>query len=210
MNLKEAFRYQNYINGLISSATMHLHTPSNVTKTKQEHLRKKVNAEAEDEIIDSATERGIKHSVDTIVDFVLNVIDVKSELCEAISNAKADCGLDIDASITMNKTRQQMADVLNYIANIKSQERIRDGKAYKFNNEGNQVPYTYTIKEVVSIDFDRNKAKGCAKALTKKADDISNNIDKLMVETEVSFVPPYDLTDSFEETLDQFVAQRAD
>ena len=208
MNLKEAFRYQNYLNSLISSATMYLHTPSNVTKIKQEHLRKKVNADAEDEIVDSATERSIKHPVDTIVDFILDVVNTKSALCEAISEAKASCGLDIDASIAMNKTRQQSADIFNYIAGIKPQERLREGRAYKFNNEGNQVPYTYNIKEVVSIDFDRNKVKGCAKALTKKSDDISNQIDKLMVSTEVKFATKYDLTDSFEEALDQFVVQR--
>ena len=71
MNLKEAFRYQNYLNALIGSATMHLRTNSNITKTKQEHFRKKVNCDAEDEIIDSSTERSIKHPVDYVMDLRL-------------------------------------------------------------------------------------------------------------------------------------------
>lgn len=208
MNLKEAFRYQNYLNALIGSATMHLRTNNNITKTKQEHLRKKVNVDAEDEIIDSSTERSIKHPVDYVMDFAIDVINTKADLCAAISEAKSSCGLDIDAAIAINKTRQQIADVFNNMAGIKSQERMREGRAYKFNNEGNQVPYTYPIKEVMVIDFDRCKAKGCSKALTKQSDDVSTQIDKLMVDTDVKFVPPYDVTDSFEEVLDQFVARR--
>lgn len=208
MNLKEAFRYQNHLNILISGATRQLSSSANVTKVKQEHLRKKVNADAEDEIIDSAVERSIKHPVDGIIDFTMDLLSTKTMLCKAISAAKATCGLDIDAAIAINKARQQVASMFTAMAGIKSQERMKDGRAYKFNNEGNQVPYTYPIKEVVSIDFDRSKVKGCAKALTKQSDDVSTQIDKLMVDIEVDFEPPYDLTDSFEEALDQFMVKR--
>jgi len=46
MYLKEAFRYQNYLNELISMTTTHLNVGQYTTKTIQEHLRQKANPDA--------------------------------------------------------------------------------------------------------------------------------------------------------------------
>ena len=49
MNLKDAFRYQNRLQGLITEARMILGDESNVTVQEVTLLKRKVMAEAEDE-----------------------------------------------------------------------------------------------------------------------------------------------------------------
>ena len=49
MNLKEAFRFQNKIQSLMTEADGILSREQNITKVQNTYLRKKVMAEAEDE-----------------------------------------------------------------------------------------------------------------------------------------------------------------
>ncbi len=43
MNLKESYRYANYLDSLLNSAYMYLGNKGFVTTTKQNHLRSKAN-----------------------------------------------------------------------------------------------------------------------------------------------------------------------
>lgn len=205
MNLKEAFRYQNFLEELINETSSYLSYPGNITKTTQQHFRNKANPEAENEEIDSSTERTIAYPVNSIVDFLYATVGAKAELCNAISKAKSSCGVDIDAAIAMNKTRQRVSKVLSTMGAQKARETNREGRAYKFNGEGNQVPYIYDIKEVSTIDYDRNKVKSLSKALATVSDDVSTHIDKIMVDLTVEYDAPYDVNDSFEDVLDRFM-----
>ena len=62
-------------------------------------------------------------------------------------------------------------------------------------------PLQLNLKKVVSINFDRNKTRSYASGLTKKADKISSELDKAMVNTEVNYEAPFDVNDSFAEVL---------
>ena len=78
---------------------------------------------------------------------------------------------------------------------------------YKFNTVGDQVQYTYDVKEVTTIDFDRNKVKGLGKRLIEEADKVSAQVDKLMVELNVEYSPEFSVNDSFEDAVTQFLGK---
>jgi len=209
MYLKEAFRYQNYLNGLISTATSHLNFGQYTHKTVQEHLRKKANPDADNEIIDLSAERALPYNANQMVNFLQHLIDEKQKLTKAISDAKKGCDIDIDSEIANNRTRQNAASTLSRMCGMKSSERITKAYAYKFNAEGNQVQYAYDVKEITTIDFDRNKVKAISKKLTQQADEVSTAIDKAMVELEVDYTPGYSINDSFEDAIEQFFTPAA-
>lgn len=206
MYLKEAFRYQNYLNELISATTSYLNGGQYTTKTVQEHLRKKANPDAENETIDLSAERALAYTANQMVDFLQHLIDEKQKLTKAISEAKKGCSIDIDAEVANNRIRQNVAATLSRMGNMKSSERMTKAYAYKFNAEGNQVQYAYEVKEVTTIDFDRNKVKSIGKKLIQSADEASTAIDKAMVELAVDYTPNYSVNDSFEDAIEQFLA----
>ena len=65
--------------------------------------------------------------------------------------------------------------------------------------------YRCDATQVTTIDFDRNKIRGMATALSKRADEISMSLDKCLVNTEVSYEPPFNMNDSFEDILSDFI-----
>lgn len=208
MVLKEAFRTQNYLENLINRGLMFLTSTDNVTTKKQEHMRKKVNADAEDETIEvpkSTVFENDKITPNVVVDFVMDVMAEKEKLTYAITVAKAKAEIDIDSSIALNKTRQGIAGILNTMANIKASERITTGRDYKFNNDGDQVLYAYNINEVTTIDFDRNKVKTLVKKLNRESDEVSTKLDALNVTVNVNYTPKYEIGDSFEDCLNVFL-----
>lgn len=209
MYLKEAFRYQNYLNELISATTNYLGSGQYTTKTVQEHLRKKANPDAENETIDLSAERALAYTANQMVDFLQHLIDEKQKLTKAISEAKKGCSIDIDAEVANNRIRQNVAATLSRMGNMKPSERMTRAYAYKFNAEGNQVQYAYEVKEVTTIDFDRNKVKGISKKLIQCADEASTAIDKAMVELVVDYAPNYSVNDSFEDAIEQFLTPAA-
>lgn len=204
MYLKEAFRYQNFLSNLIDRAATYLNNTSYITKTTEEHLRKKVNPDAENETIEVQVDRPISCDNNQLVAFIQHLMDEKEKLTSAISAAKRNCDVDIDAELANNRTRQRISFVLDSMAHQRSSESMVRGTSYKFNSEGNQVPYSYDVKRVTTIDFDRNKVKGICRALTQKSDDVSTRIDKVMVELQVNYEPEFSINDSLEDTIEQF------
>lgn len=130
MYLKEAFRYQNYLNELISATTSYLNGGQYTTKTVQEHLRKKANPDAENETIDLSAERALAYTANQMVDFLQHLIDEKQKLTKAISEAKRGCSIDIDAEVANNRIRQSVAATLSRMGNMKPSERMT--RAYAF------------------------------------------------------------------------------
>lgn len=205
MYLKEAFRYQNFINRLISQTMGYLSYDKNVTRITQEHMRKKVNPEAENETVDMTTMRQFTYEVNDLIRFLEKFMEEREKLTSAISAAKSGCDVDIDAEIVNNKTRQGVVATLTRMAAIKPNEKMTRATDYKFNAEGNQVPYTYEVKEVSTIDFDRNRVKAIAKEMAAKCDEVSAGIDKIMVELAVDYAPWYSINDSYEDVVEQFI-----
>lgn len=206
MYLKEAFRYQNFLARLVERTASNLSTRSYITKTTQEHLRKKANSEAEDETVEVAVDRPFDCTNNQLVCLLEHLMAEKEKLTVAISDAKRSCSIDIDAELANNRVRQRVASVLSEMGKVRASESIVRGTGYKFNGEGNQVPYNYDIKQVTQIDFDRNKVKRVSRDLTSKADEVSTNIDKLMVELVVEYSPEYSINDSYEDIVEQFVS----
>lgn len=209
MYLKEAFRYQNFLENLIVSTKLNL-SKCNITQTVEEHQRNKFNPDAEDEVIDvTAENRTTEYSADNLLEFLLHLAGEKEALARAISKTKRTCELDIDTEISNNKTIHDVAALLALIEEIKPSETKKRGTGYKINAEGNQVPYTYDIKEITTIDFNRNFVRSYKKKLMQRADEISLAIDKAMVETEVPYQSKYSVSDSYDDVMEIFLQNKA-
>ena len=99
--------------------------------------------------------------------------------------------------------RQEIAAIFRHMGEIRSCETLHPGAGvgYKFNAEGNQVSYRCDLKKVTTINFDRNKVRAFTSALNKKSDEISAELDKRMVNTQVYYEAPFDVNDTFCEVL---------
>lgn len=201
MNLKESYRYANYLDGLLSTAYSYLRNKGFVTTTKQNHLRSKANAEALDEVVDVPKQYDVDFTPNSLIDFVVKVLNEKEYLVNAIADAKSKTEINIDNAISMNKKKQEFVNVLNSLASIKPGERQKNGSDYKFNAEGNQVQYCYTVLETTSIDFDRNDVRALSKKYLKETDDISSKLDTIEINTILDFEPKFDVNSTFEEVV---------
>lgn len=199
MNLKESYRYANYLDNLLSTAYSYLRNKGFITTTKQNHLRSKANSEANDEVIDVQKPYDVEFTPNNVVDFVVKIINEKEGLSNAIAVAKANTEINIDNAIAMNKKKQGFVSVLNGMADIKATEKQKNGSDYKFNAEGNQVAYYYTVVETTGIDFDRNDIRALAKKYLKETDEISAKLDTIEINTILDFEPKYDINSTFEE-----------
>ena len=199
MNLKESYRYANYLDSLLNKAYMYLGNKGFVTTTKQNHLRSKANKEAEDEIMDVQKPFDVDFAPNNIIDFVVKVLTEKEVLTNAIAAAKAGTEINIDNAVAMNKKKQGFVYILNEIVNLKPTEKTVAGRAYKFDINNEQKPYVYDITETTTIDFDRNDVKALIRKYNKECDEISAKLDSIEINTEVSFAPRWDVNDVFED-----------
>ena len=199
MNLKESYRYANYLDDLLNKASSYLRNDKFVTTTKQEHLRSKVNSEAADEVIDVQKPYDVEFTPNDVINFAVKVLAEKEKLADAIAVAKANAEINIDTAIALNKKKQYFANTLEALSNIKPRQRTTSGKAYRFNINNEQVPYTYDIEETTTIDFDRNDVRNLVKKYLKETDEISAKLDAIEINTQVVFECSWDVNDSFED-----------
>lgn len=199
MNLKESYRYANYLDRLLITADTYLRNKGFVTTTEQDHLRSKANPDAQDEKIEVQKPYDVDFTPNDIIDFVVKVINEKENLFSAIANAKAITEINIDNAIAMNKKKQSFVNTLNSIVSIKPNETQSMGKDYKFDINNEQKPYSYQIISKTSIDFDRTSVKGLIKKYNKECDEISAKLDEIEITTQVNFTPLFDVNDSFED-----------
>lgn len=199
MILKEAYRYQNYLSNLVSSAEGYLCKKDFITETTQTHNRKKVNPEAEDEVMVVKTSYNVDFTPMQLIEFINKALVEKQKLTNAIDTAKKNAEINIDSSIEMNRIKQGYISVLSSMTKTKSSETVSRGSGYKFNADGNQVAYYYDIDNVTTINFDRNDVRGILKKLQRETDDISTKIDAIQATTEVDYEPIWDLSDSLED-----------
>ena len=201
MILKEAFRYQNYLSSLFVQATGYLSREDFITTTTQKHNRTKVNPDAHDEDIVVPKVFTVDYKPNDLIDFVVKLIDEKQKLSNAITEAKKSLDIDVDAAMSMNKTKQDFISVLRRMASIKSSESDKEGTSYKFNNDGDQVSYRYPVKEVKTIDYDRNAVKGLISKYKKETDQISTTRDRIDIMTEVDYTPLWEVDTPLEDIL---------
>ena len=211
MNLKESFRYHNYLTTMLSSMETYFMNRNNVTRTMQEHMRKKSNPDAQDEKIDATPERLFPdYDVDRLVAFYQALAEEKFKLSAAVEAAKRGYKpICFDAAMETNKIRQNVASALRRMAATKNTETVTNGRDYKFNVNGDQVPYVYDIKSVTTIDFDRNLTKRLAKKYTDEANAVSDQLDHAMLDIEVVIEPAFNMTENLEESVDSFMNTHA-
>ena len=201
MILKEAFRYQNYLTSLFVQATSYLSREDFITTTTQKHNRTIVNPEAQDEDIVVPKVFNVDYKPNDLINFVVKLIDEKQKLSNAITEVKKSLDMDIDAAMSMNKSKQDFISVLRRMVSIKPTESEKEGTSYKFNNDGDQVSYRYPVKEVKTIDYDRNAVKGLISKYKKETDEISTARDRIDIMTDVDYTPVWEVDTPLEDIL---------
>ena len=211
MNLKEAFRYQNKLQGLMLEAESILAQECNVTKVEKTLLLHKVNPEASDETTLELTNTEYADKINQVAEFLMFLLQEREQLSAAIRAAKQTMTVDFDGETSLNAKRQQVAHIFRDMSQIRSSETLIPGAGlgYKFNAEGNQVSYRCDLKRVTTINFDRHKIRSLAAYLSKQADATSAELDKCMVVTEVCYQPPFDVNDTFADILQQHMDQNS-
>ena len=207
MNLKESFQIQNKIELLYSDAIFYLTNDDNLVTIKEKHFRSKAVEGQADEDIDMTNLESKKFPAEAVIDFLNKLIDEREKLAHAINTAKAKMNFDLDAAVDGNKKRHSLTTTLNRLINMKSFHTVHknEGRGYVFNKEGNQTEYRYDIERIQTIDFDRNKLRKLVKSIYTKADQISNNIDSALINTEVDYIFPFDVHGDFDTVLEDYI-----
>lgn len=202
MNLKEAFRYQNFLSSLMTSARAHIVMEDRCLKTTKRHLIRESNPDADDKEEVIACEDFVSN--DTVLRFMKWIIDERYKLTRAIGLAKTKAGMDIDADIETNKIRQTACESIKRMLQYTTAKKTETGKAYKFNAEGNQSPYYYTIEVETTEAFDRDKAKDLMYEIIAESDKKSSEIDSALINTVVDYEPVYSVNLSYDDIVRKF------
>lgn len=203
-NLKEAFRYQNFLERMFTTATYSLESRENCLKVTEHHYKSKANPEASDVVKEVEEERFVDN--DIVFSFVEDLISERQAVSQAIGIAKAALNWDLDAAVAANKFRQAFSSALGLALSKTPSRKMTTGKDYKFNNDGDQTPYYYDLEIVTEDAYDRDRAKSLMKKYKKKADKVSAEIDEAMVNTQVFFDPKFDVNDTFDDIVEQYEA----
>lgn len=202
MNLKEAYRYQNFLEGMMNSACLAIGKRENAVKIEKLHKRNAANTDAQD--VTEAVDKTGCHGPAAVSALMGKLVDERKALSHAITVAKAGLASDIDATLDEIKFRRKAAEGLRSLLRHKASKTVERGTDYKFNAEGNQAPYSYEIEVTVSEDFDRATMKASMKAMLKQADELSAEVEKAQLAAVVAYEPPFDVNDSFEDVVAQF------
>lgn len=206
MNLKEAFRFQNKLGALMDEAQSILSLDSNITKVENTFLRRKVFESAENETVVDTPPTEFADRITELVSFLVYLMAQREALCKAIHAAKNSLPIDMDSEVGLNAKRQEIARALKRMADVRNSEVVINdgGTGYRFNQEGNQVTYRCDVKRVTTINFDRKAVRNAAAELTRKADAVSSELDRCLVNSTVSYEAPFDVNDSFAEIFTTF------
>ena len=211
MNLKEAFRFQNKLGVLMDEAQSILSRDANITKVENTYLRKKVFDGAENETVVDTPPTEFADRITELIGFLMNLMDQREKLSKAIHAAKNALPIDMDSEVGLNAKRQEVARVLKRMADVRSSEVVINGggTGYRFNQEGNQVSYRCDVKRVTTINFDRKVARNFAAEMNRKADAISAELDRCLVNSDVAYEAPFDVNDSFAEIFGAYAAAQS-
>lgn len=204
MNLKEAFRYQNFLDRIFGAACVSIEKRDHCLTQTRNHLYNKVNPDMENVKEEVKTEEDF-FANDDVIQAMLFLIEEKEKLSIAINKAKVSIDMDIDAAVSVNKYRQLLNKSVAFMMRLNPCTRIETGIAQKFNSTGDPVDYKYDV-EVTSVEaYDRKAAKKIMKKVISEADKTSAAIDFVKVNTTVDYTPVFDVNDSFEDVMNTFL-----
>lgn len=205
MNLKETFRYQNFLDSMMRAATNSVMNREHCLTVTKTHLRNNANPDAEN-IVETVEVENF-YSNDDVLRFMEWLVNEKAVLTQAISKAKASISLDLDTAIETNKFRQQVNNAIKNMLRFMPRKTVEQGRDYKFNLEGNQTVYYYDI-EMESVEaYDKANAKQLMRDMISSADAVSADIDSALINTQVDYEPKYDVNESFEDVMEAFLTQ---
>lgn len=205
MNLKESFRYQNFLDMMMRAASASIQQRDHCLKVTKTHLRNKANPDASD--VTETVEGEVFFANDDVVAFMAWLVQEREKLTTAIGAAKASIGFDIDAAIETNKFRQTVNSSIKSMLRYTPTKRVEQGRDYKFNVEGNQTPYIYEIEVVSEEAYDKTGAKTLMREMISKADEVSAAIDAAMINTKVAYEPVFDVNETFDDVMTDFLAK---
>lgn len=199
MNLKEAFRFQNKLQSLMDEAERILADDRNITQVKVTALYKKAMPEQENETTVEPAPSEYADHIDAVAAFLLHLLGEREKLSRAIRAAKERQEMNMDSEVSLNSTRQSLASFFRHMVDLRNSEKLLPGGAtgYRFNAEGNQVPFRCDAKRVVTIHYDRNRVRSYLKQLTEKSDQVSAQLDRCLINSQVDYDAPFDVNDSF-------------
>lgn len=144
MNLKDAFRYQKFLNKLSEDAICSITSRENCLRTTKTHKRSLVKPDADDyvETIDNEN----PFTVDDLIAFMKELSIEKEYLTCQINIAKSSCDFDIDSLIESNKINQNMCKAIKTALSIMPFSYTEKAKDYKFDINGIQIPYYYDVE----------------------------------------------------------------
>ena len=211
MNLKDAFRAQNKLQALMDEAGYILQDQGNTLKVTTTHLRSKIMPEAQDAVTEDAAPSEYAEHINQVAAFLMAMLAEREKLIAAICAAKSKLPLDMDSETGLNRVRQSLADTFRRMAALRSSKVVlpNGGSGYRFNGEGNQVSYRCDAKRVTTINFDRNKIRGMATELGRRADEVSGKLDQCLVNTTVDYTLPFEMNDSFDVILSDFIQRQS-
>lgn len=201
MTLKESYRYANCLKTMFQTALTFLSNKGFITDTTIKHLCSKADPNSEDYQEEKPKSLEVAFTPTQVFDFAVKVLAEQERLAKAIDEAKKNAEINIDSAISLNKKKQELIQILSYMATLKSKETRGYGTGYKLDVEGKQTSYRYDTTEITTIDFNRDQVKGMIKKLRRECDEISKTIDRLEVTVEVPFDCTWDVNDTFEDAV---------
>ena len=203
IDFNDACRYQNHLRDLFTEVVLLLSDNDFITTTVNTHHMSDANKAMSDKVEAVAgpfDDLGI--TPEKVVDLALDIISERENLANAISIAKAQADLQIDAACMANKDKRTLVSYLNNMGKKKSRETEGNGTFYALNEvDGKQTPFIYKITTVEKINYDRNKVKGIANRLNREMKETSKEIDRYNLDIQVDFEPRWSEEDSIEDIL---------
>ena len=195
MNLKEAFQAQNKINNLLEYITDYLDDDSNIMTITEKHLKSKAVNGQQDETIDCDDLKLEDFDINKLIVIYQKLMKEKEKLSDSIAKAKEKMDFNLDSAVDLNKSRHSFATTLKYMAGKKSSHRLQKGtgRGYIINNEGTPTSYSYDVDKIMTINYDRKKVKDIITKLNEEANQVSQKIDKALIETEVDYNSSFDI-----------------
>lgn len=205
MNLKESFRYQRFLSDIFQQAMISIGSTSHSLETVRHHNISGAIQDGED--FDEKVECDGFFRNDDVIDLMLFLIEEKGKLTKEINDTKHyTSSIDIDASVEMNKLRHMAVMAIDQMCSNKASNTVTQGTGYTFNLEGNQTKYIYDIGVETRELYDRDRARRICRDIKTKADTDSTSIEEKMVMADVDYNPPFNVNDSFEDCMEQFLS----
>lgn len=214
MNLKEAASYGAFLNNMIIKSQRLANSEIYCRKTTEYHNINKTNPDGVNEVINIEQQDKMDIKCHMLIDLSKKLIEEKLYLNMAIEKAKSKLFIDwkednkklsLDNAISYNKQLRDLISSCDYLKNVKTVETKKMQYGYKFNVEGNQVPYQYEVITRQEIDFNKDAVLNLNKSLKEKTDRISILIDLAQTKDVIDFTPKFSKHDTIEEVVESFL-----